>query len=170
MYSIILVDPSKAESLEPLGTKRKYWFRDAENRRWLFKAEERKTGEDWAEKIACELAKRIGLPHVNYELAEEIGTGTPGVVCETFTPPPLALVLGNELLLKIDPDYPAGGRRYKVGRHTVDAVAEVLRKLEPPLREHGGNMPSGVSSALDVFVGYVMFDAWIANQDRHHEN
>jgi hypothetical protein len=23
---------------------------------------------------------------------------------------------------------------------------------------------------LDVFVGYVMLDAWIANQDRHHEN
>jgi hypothetical protein len=26
------------------------------------------------------------------------------------------------------------------------------------------------SSALDVFVGYLMLDAWIANQDRHHEN
>jgi len=23
---------------------------------------------------------------------------------------------------------------------------------------------------LDVFIGYLMFDAWIANQDRHHEN
>jgi hypothetical protein len=23
---------------------------------------------------------------------------------------------------------------------------------------------------LDVFAGYVMLDAWIANQDRHHEN
>src|SRR5207244_10262791 len=22
----------------------------------------------------------------------------------------------------------------------------------------------------DVFVGYVLIDAWIANQDRHHEN
>jgi hypothetical protein len=27
-----------------------------------------------------------------------------------------------------------------------------------------------VQSALDVFVGYLMLDAWIANQDRHHEN
>lgn len=31
-------------------------------------------------------------------------------------------------------------------------------------------VPVGITSALDVFVGYVMLDAWIANQDRHHEN
>ena len=28
----------------------------------------------------------------------------------------------------------------------------------------------GIESALEVFVGYVMLDAWISNQDRHHEN
>lgn len=28
----------------------------------------------------------------------------------------------------------------------------------------------GISSAVDVFVGYLMLDALIANQDRHHEN
>ncbi len=28
----------------------------------------------------------------------------------------------------------------------------------------------GMGENLDVFVGYVMPDAWIANQDRHHEN
>jgi hypothetical protein len=32
------------------------------------------------------------------------------------------------------------------------------------------HVPPGVESALDVFVGYVMLDAWISNQDRHHEN
>ncbi len=32
------------------------------------------------------------------------------------------------------------------------------------------DVPAGVDTALDVFVGYVMLDAWIANQDRHHEN
>jgi hypothetical protein len=31
-------------------------------------------------------------------------------------------------------------------------------------------MPPGIGSALDIFVGYGMLDAWIANQDRHHEN
>src|SRR5204862_7335430 len=27
-----------------------------------------------------------------------------------------------------------------------------------------------VETAIDVLVGCLMFDAWIANQDRHHEN
>ena len=31
-------------------------------------------------------------------------------------------------------------------------------------------MPPGVSTALDVFIGYLLLDVWAANQDRHHEN
>jgi hypothetical protein len=30
--------------------------------------------------------------------------------------------------------------------------------------------PVGITTALGVFVGYALLDAWIANQDRHHEN
>jgi hypothetical protein len=55
MFQTIRVDRSAAEAMEWLGTKRKFWFSRA-GVRWLFKAEERGTGEDWAEKIACELA------------------------------------------------------------------------------------------------------------------
>lgn len=32
------------------------------------------------------------------------------------------------------------------------------------------HVPAGITTALDVFVGYALLDAWIANQDRHHEN
>jgi hypothetical protein len=39
--------------------------------------------------------------------------------------------------------------------------------IEKPI---GWNAPFGVKSAVDVFLGYLMLDAWIANQDRHHEN
>ena|SRR5438132_10075517 len=67
MFRTVRVDSNVAEALESVGTKRKFWFSQGS---WLFKAEERGTG-DWAEKIACELAGRIGLPHVTYELAEE---------------------------------------------------------------------------------------------------
>jgi len=52
----------------------------------------------------------------------------------------------------------------------VEAVAEVLRPLAPPPQSWMDDAPAGLNSALDVFVGYVMLDAWIANQDRHHEN
>jgi hypothetical protein len=171
MFQIIKVDNRQAEAPEQLGTKRKFWFA---NHEMLFKAEERGTGDDWAEKSVCHLAGLIGLPHVHYELAAEYSGATyilPGVVCRTCAPPPLELVLGNQLLLRRDPRYPANiGQRYKVREHTVDAVAEIVRKLERPSLEWASTMPQGINTALDTFIGYVMLDAWVANQDRHHEN
>jgi hypothetical protein len=173
MFQIYRVDRRRAEAVEPLGTKRKFWFSEGE-RRILFKAEERGTGEDWSEVVACHLCELLGLPHVHYELAEEWDASTyiqPGVVCETCAPAPISLILGNQLLLQRDPAYPAEeGRKYKVREHTVEAVADVIRKLMLPAPLWMAKVPAGVSSALDVFAGYVLLDAWIANQDRHHEN
>lgn len=170
MYDIIPVDRSLAETPEQLGTKRKYWYRVGD-RRLLFKAEERGTGDDWAEKVACELCALLGIPHVQYELAIETDTGTPGVICESCVKRPAALVLGNQVLLAIDPAYPAEhANKFKVKEHTVDAVAQAQRLLTAPPAEWMGGIPPGIETALDVFVGYVMLDAWIANQDRHHEN
>lgn len=171
MFPVVIVDSRRKDVLEQLGTKRKFWFNDDQGRRMLFKAEERGTGEDWAEKLACELCKRLGLPHVEYQLAEEAQTRIPGVVCETFVPAPLSLELGNQILLARDPSYPAKeGRKYRVREHTVAAVAEVVGAWGMPPDTYTNALPEGVSTALDVFIGYVMLDAWIANQDRHHEN
>ena len=174
MFRIYRVDRRAAEAVEPLGTKWKFWFREG-SRRMLFKAEERGTGEDWAEKVACQLCETLGLPHIHYELAEEYDGDRyiwPGVVCETCSPRPTSLVLGNQLLMALDPAYPAhkGSRKYKVREHTVDAVVDVVRRLASPSETWMSGVPRGVDTALDVFVGYVMLDAWIANQDRHHEN
>ncbi|HZL34880.1 MAG TPA: hypothetical protein VFC78_06190 [Tepidisphaeraceae bacterium] len=170
MYPVISVNSRCGESLEPLGAKRKFWYRDG-RRRMLFKAEERGTGEDWAERIACELCALLGLPHVHYELALDVHSQWPGVICETCAPPPMALALGNQLLLARDPHYPADdARKYKVREHTVDAVAAVLQTLRPPPVQWLSAAPSGIVSAIDVFVGCAMLDAWIANQDRHHQN
>ncbi|MEO2091714.1 MAG: phosphatidylinositol kinase [Gemmataceae bacterium] len=170
MFPVATVNPQQAESLEQLGTKRKYWYAEGV-RRLLFKAEERGTGEDWAEKLSCELAGLMGLPHVIYELAEEVGTMTPGVVCETCSPPPWSLVMGNQLLLARDPGYPADNeQKYKVRQHTVAAVADVLGHLQLPPQAWVAGLPPGIATATDVFVGYILLDAWVANQDRHHQN
>ncbi len=138
----------------------------------LFKAEDRGTGEDWAEVVACYLCTMVGLPHVEYELAAEYDSQQyvrPGVVCENMARKPVVLVLGNELLLAVDPQYPRA-QRFKVRQHTVEAVSDIMAKLAPPPDDWMPSIPVGVESALDVFAGYVMLDAWIANQDRHHEN
>jgi hypothetical protein len=170
-FPIRTVDRSFSQSVEPLGSKPKFWFHDG-TRRLLFKADNRGTGEDWAEVIACHLCGLLGLPHVEYELAAEFDSGQyirPGVVCENMANKPLMLVLGNELLLAVDSQYPIS-QRFKVRQHTVEAVSGIVSKLVAPSESWMKDIPAGIQSALEVFAGYVMLDAWIANQDRHHEN
>ncbi|MEX0792045.1 MAG: hypothetical protein WD045_02845 [Pirellulaceae bacterium] len=170
-YPIRKVERSQAKAFEPIGSKPKFWFREGP-RELLFKADDRGTGEDWAEKITCELCRLLGLPHVEYELATEVRDGSdflPGVVCENMSPRPTNLALGNELLFEIDPGYPRE-KRFKVRQHTVDNVLEIVTTLDPPEAPWMRHVPTEINSALDVFVGYVLLDAWVANQDRHHEN
>lgn len=173
MYPILKVDQSQAEDIEYLGTKRKFWFTSG-GIRYLFKAEERGTGEDWAEKITCELARLLGIPHVEYDLAHQFEGQTmiqPGVICPSVVPRPLSLVLGNQLLVRRDPAYPAGDeKKYGIREYTVDAVAEVVSALQPPPKQWLKNAPPEVATALGFFIGYMMLDAWVANQDRHHQN
>jgi hypothetical protein len=60
-------------------------------------------------------------------------------------------------------------RFYRVRQHTLRLVLAIIRQtaIQSPL---GWNPFGNIESALDVFVGYLPLDAWIANQDRHHEN
>lgn len=171
MYPIVRIRASRAEAVEDLGTKAKFWYRDGNNGLLLFKAEERGTGEDWAEKIACELAGLLGLPHVQYDMAYDEDNSRPGVVCARFTHAELALVHGNQLLFMVDANYPRDAdRHYLAHAHTVDAVFGVVRLLKRPNADWCRFLPAGIHSAPGVFVGYLMLDAWVANQDRHHEN
>jgi hypothetical protein len=170
-FPTMRVDRSRSQSVEQLGSKPKFWFREGDQR-LLFKAEDRGTGEDWAEVVACHLCELIGLPHVEYELAAEYDGQQyirPGVVCKNMARKPAVLVLGNQLLLAADPKYPQS-QRFRVRQHTVEAVSDIVGQLAPPPEERMGSVPAGIESALGTFAGYVMLDAWIANQDRHHEN
>lgn len=170
MFPVVRVDSRAAVALEPLGTKGKFWFAGAGGERMLFKAEERGTGEDWAEKVACELAGLLGLPHVHYELAYDETAAKPGVVCASLIAECEALGHGNSLLFALDNRYPRDQRRYSVAAHTVDAIAQVLGLLQPPRARWMADAPAEARTAVDVFTGYLMLDAWTANQDRHHEN
>jgi hypothetical protein len=46
----------------------------------------------------------------------------------------------------------------------------VVATLHAPGVEWMRGTPAGVTTALGVFIGYMMLDAWVANQDRHHQN
>ncbi len=108
-FPIYPVNLENADDVETLGTKPKFWWCNQDRTRLLFKAEDRGTGEDWAEKISRHLCELLDLPHVHYDLAEEFHEGCrtrPGVNCRNLAPAPLSLVPGNQLLFERDDSYP----------------------------------------------------------------
>lgn len=164
-YQERTVPDGAAELHEQLGTKPKFWYEDAELGTSLFKEARDGSGEDWAEKAACELCGLLGLPHPRYELAS--WRGKRGVVTPNFVPEDGRLVHGNELLAKLVQEYPER-QRYRASQHTIRRVMAVLRRsgIQLPL---GWSGPE-ITRPSEMFVGYLLLDAWIANQDRHHEN
>lgn len=165
-YQIIEVLEQHAETVEQLGTKPKFWYRGEDGLSYLLKESRPDTGEHWAEKVACELCKLIGIPHAQYELANFIGKK--GVVSLNFVPKGGGLIHGNELLVARNEKYPVS-RFHRVKEHTLDLVMHTigLTQAQPPI---GWTPNDQIKRGTDVFAGYLMFDAWIANQDRHHEN
>ena len=155
------------DRLEPLGTKRKFWFRDPEEDLCLFKAGRPGTGENWSEKATCELAALVGLPCVKYELAK--WNELDGVVSRSFIPPNGRLALGTEVLARVVPGYDPK-ETYRAREYRLETVCAMLRlgsAIRPPIGSVG---PVAEMTVLEVFTGYLVFDCWIGNPDRHHEN
>jgi hypothetical protein len=166
-FPVIELGPDvRREREEQLGSKRKFWFRHADDELWLFKYARPNTGEHWAEKLAAEIAGALQLPHAQVELARFEGTW--GAMTRDFTfEGRSGLVHGNELLTELDPAYPAT-KTYRVRAHTLSAVQAVLGQdfIAAPAAP---GVPAGFTP-FDVFVGYLLLDALIGNTDRHHEN
>lgn len=176
-FELVKLNPV-ANDLEQLGTKEKFWFyysnddeADMQEPRYLFKYSRAGTGEHWSEKCAEEFCHLLGIPHATYEIAQcndRFGVVTPNII-----PFGYRMVMGNEVLHSTSTDYPRpllpGEKTVRVREHTVTRVLGCLDKesiLPPPTDLYDlGNL-----NAADVFCGYLMLDALISNQDRHHEN
>jgi hypothetical protein len=154
------------ELIEVRGSKTNYWFYTNDTK-FLFKLARPNTGEHWAEKTACELCVLLGLPHAHYELA--VWRNQKGVLTETVVPPGGRLVMGNELLADVHSDYPLN-ERYKVQDHTFGRIFTLLSNKDYLLPMSWQPPSDAIQNAVDVFLGYLLLDAWIANQERHHEN
>lgn len=157
--------------LEQLGSKEKFWFYKSNipNERFLFKYSRENTGEHWSEKISEEIAEILGIPHAKYTLANFNGRN--GVYCENLVKDDERLVMGNEVLHANDPsDYPAPNpnaekKFVKTREHTFSRIIGCLEKQKINCPEN-----SPVDKASSLFCGYLLLDAVISNQDRHHEN
>ncbi|MGI9947732.1 HipA domain-containing protein [Vibrio hyugaensis] len=175
-YPIIDISEQDIDDFEPMGTKSKFWYTDSKTgQEYLFKSihtEDRqgnpieRRGEDWAEKIACELAEALGIPHAHYDLANY--QGQRGIRSKKFTTAGDNMFFGNQLIEhvanRINVPLERGQRSQK-----VDRVAAILARLidNPP---KGWVPTENIASAFDVFIGYLMLDTLISNQDRHNEN
>jgi hypothetical protein len=164
-FKIIELDDDVPRVSEQMGTKPKFWYFDDTYGYCLYKEGHANTGEDWAEKVAAELCELLDIPHAVYKLA--VWRGKNGVITPNFVGEREALVPGNELLFQRDPEYPKQ-KRFKAKKHTIQTIFDIFEPLHVQLPKEP--TPPEITTAQQVFLGYLMLDAWIANTDRHHEN
>jgi hypothetical protein len=159
MFAIIDLPPSSRLDTEQLGSKPKFWVQRGDDM-WLFKEARPNTGEDWAEKAAAELARAIGVPAADVELAQFADKR--GCISRNFIAVDKgeALVHGNEILALRVTGYDKG-KRFRQQDHTLENIQRAIRELSP------GEMADGMLTQL---AGYLVLDALIGNTDRHHEN
>lgn len=123
-------------------------------------------GEDWAEVVSTRLGRILGIPCATTELAR-LGESE-GSISLDLRPSGWSLAGGGVLIADADEDYAPrtshDKRKNRIG-HTLDNIERVLNGIPGPA---GG--PFENWSAFDVFAGFLVFDAWIANRDRHEEN
>lgn len=163
-YQVLEVQADTATQLEQLGSKGKFWFQDKDGVLVLFKEGRPGTGENWAEKVASELAKLLGIPCAEYDFA--ISGAKLGTASRTFVPHHGRLIHGNELLAKLAKDYNQDAT-FRARQHTLKLVMTLLRHFPAPQQWVADEV---IKRAHDVFCGYLMLDALIGNTDRHHEN
>jgi hypothetical protein len=166
--SIELSDDEQQD--EQLGSKEKFWAVSAEDENlWLVKFA-RGTGtdtrgEDWAEWLVQHLAEELGVPHAR--IVPVNVNGRRGIASKSVLKHGTAqrLVHGNSLLSESDAAYDQEAARGNP-RYTVEAVKNSLEGVGQPLSFNSSETLNG----FDVWVGYLILDAWTAGRDRHHEN
>ena len=197
-FPVLTLRAQDSASAEPMGSKRKEWYQvEGQPRPWLFKfsrfSDGAVVGEHWSEKLACEIAALLHLPHAQVELASL--DGAVGSLSERFPILDLSnaeLVHGNDLLgdhlAHYDREQWHGQREHTV----VNIRAAIQRAIHQtyawPLEVNADDSVENmvysqefakmrakreVESQVDAdhaLAGILMLDALILNTDRHHEN
>ncbi len=166
-FPVVDVTAWPVSDLETAGSNEKVWLENPINStRALFKPNIRHDNmaqaEDWPEKIASELATLLDLPAARIDLARR--DGRRGCLSYDVVPAGWELQPGTVLLAQLLGSHDPMDRQH-VG-HNLTNIQQVLDGYSTP----PGFTGSTNFTAFDVFVGYLMFDALIANRDRHPEN
>jgi hypothetical protein len=155
VIQIPLYDPDESET-HPEGAIDKYWQDLPNIGRSLVKVDLRGA---WVEKITATLAERIGLPVAACELGER-ADGLKMIASPTFLYDGATEIPGEKLLED------ALGKNHF---YTPDAILSVVDDAGIALPS-SFTTDSTIESANDLIVGYLIFDSWIGNIDRHSKN
>lgn len=152
---------------EPDGLSEHPWLeRPGDEQPWLFKPVEIKDGhqqgEDWAEKLTSVIGTLLGVPCAEIELA--VRDGQEGLASRDVKPRGWDIQPGAALLDGLVADYESR-TKYREG-HTLANIELALRDMSPP----PGHGDLAGFTAFDVFCGYLVMDALVANRDRHDHN
>jgi hypothetical protein len=126
----------------------------------LLKSDDESLNGAWVEKIASEIAALLSLPAAIYEFAE----------------------LPGEIKAIISPNYLLPGHFEQSGKillsqhfgqsdysYTIEAVLATIDANDIALPSCY-IPPESFMTAADLLAGYLIFDYWVDNIDRHHEN
>jgi hypothetical protein len=149
-----------AQIAEQLGSREKYWFMDSDSdARKLFKIGRPNTGEHWSEVVVARICAWLEIPHADYQLATDgihVGVVTSSIVEQHEA---TRLIHGNEVLARALDSYPA--------EHAHPGARYNLQDVFSSLSQYTA---IDDRSAVATFGDYLILDALVANQDRHHEN
>lgn len=177
MFDVVDISEWVVVSQEPGGDDDKAWVARPEHANdqfpsewWVYKPVKRgatsayRRHDDQAERAASALAALIGLPAAAVEQARRgsnAGTISRNVIPDGWEERSGDLVLSERpgyLSCSVTPR-----PKNRVG-HNLSNIRSVLGPVRGPVG------PCADWPAFDVFVGYLVFDAWIANTDRHARN
>lgn len=170
--------------VEQSGSNTTEWLEDPETEeRWLHKntvtpSNGVEQGEDWSEVVSTQIAIALGVPCADTKLC--VRDGRRGSLSRHVCPPEHGYSLNEGWLVLTNceavTDYfrhteDVPGRdpeRPDVRRpgHNLASIAAALREVEAPPTFDGPDE----MSAFDVFAGYLILDALVANADRHEQN
>lgn len=151
MYSIIdldewVLDMDKGPGK---GNREKEWLKSIETDvSGMFKVPRENRGEHWAEKLSCEIATILDFPHAHVDFA--VRNNVKGCFSYFF-------VKENEGFSHFDGGtfFPYNYDSEKNNGYTISLISDVLNKI-------------GIDFENFLFV--IVFDALIANGDRHQDN
>lgn len=168
--------------VEQSGSHESIWLEDPrDGSQWLQKSTTVQSdgfeqGEDWAEVVSTQVAILLGVPAANTRLC--IRQGRRGSLSKEIQLPGFDLIGGHLVLedcVEVTDYVPhlEGEPAQDPTRPDVRRPGHNLRNIREALKETGtppGFVGVDAADGFDVFVGYLLFDALVANRDRHEEN